>query len=416
MKIKRTYVFTIAMMIFNYIMANDLKCGDVFEYTSGENTLFCQVKKECSDTKGEVNIIKQLNTIKYPAENYYTSDKEPKGKLIIQDVVTDPNGKEYNVISIEASAFSTCKKITEVEINCREIGSYSFSKCDQLNKITIGDNVKSLKRGAFFRCAIKSVNLNKITDIQLDDIQPFTFCENLEEIYVPDSNDALVAIDNVLFTKDMSHLITFPSSVDFNSWQGFPSQLTAIQQGAFINLNAEKLTIPSILGNKSDSYISAFINSTIEVLWVNGNNIPTSAFSNSTIKQIHIGADVKKLHGSCFFTYGLKDIYLYGTELPEMDSDNFCEDFCFHETKDVTLHVRPGYNLPSKIAADYHKWAVFTNVVEDITAVPTEVSIPHLSESSISNQNIYTLSGHKSPNCNRGIKIINGKKVLMNEP
>lgn len=385
--------------------------GDVFEYQSGENVLFCRVDKICNDTSGKVTIIRSPKSSGSAEDSDNAqAEREPNGKLVIPSVLTMQNGDEYEVVALERSAFASCTGITEVEINCKEIAPNAFFNCKNLQKVVFGDNVESLGSAAFAKSAITSVNLNRIRKIQYDSMQPFCLCEGLREIIVPEYNDSFVSVDNVLYSEDMQNLIVFPSSVDISLWSGFHPNLVKVAPWAFINLQAKSLRIPASLGNIKNSYQYAFCNSKIDTLYVDGAYVSKGAFMNSVIKQIAIDYNVKWMGGECFLITGLEDLYLYGIDLPELEYSSLEEAFCFSDIDKAILHVLPGFDLPAKITADIHKWSYFVNVVEDITAVPTQIQTVNMTSSTTASP-AYNLSGQRVGNDYHGLMIRDGKKI-----
>lgn len=81
----------------------------------------------------------------------------------------------YNVIAIEAKAFSKYTKVTAVIIGggVRNIGSNAFSKCSKLTRVTIGKDVTGIGPNAFASC--KKLTTVKINSTGLQAIGKTTF-------------------------------------------------------------------------------------------------------------------------------------------------------------------------------------------------------------------------------------------------
>lgn len=401
-----------AMLMSNSIFADNLKFGDKFWYVSGENSICCLVTKECSGGKGTVDIVKQNDFDTYAeTQNYFDAAHEPKGKLVIPAVVTDESGNEYDVKHVYGSAFYNCLKLTELEVNAEEIWSWAFSFCENLEKVTIGDNVSSIS-DSFWHTKIKAINLNHVTETLGNN--PFGYCECLEEISKAEDNVAFAVVDGVLYTGDKKTLLCFPSKKDFASWTGFPNETEKIAEEAFGYVQMDKLVIPASVADSYYSHISAFECCSPKVVYANGRYMCASTFTSvETIEELHI-AETVQLIGQLYINCGekIKDVYLYGTELPNWEYGSTYTYASLKGCYNATLHVKPGCDMPAKIAADTDKWANFKNVVEDITSVPGELtSIVHVNTSA-DNTAAYSLTGMKVDDNYHGIVIINGKKVL----
>lgn len=104
------------------------------------------------------------------------------------------------------------------------IADYAFSPAPQLVTITIGDAV--------------------------EEIQPSTFsqCEALQALKVSDQNAHLAAVDGVLFTKDMTTLLSYPVKRDGRTYE-VPEGVTTLADMAFANVvyGIYSLTLPESL-------------------------------------------------------------------------------------------------------------------------------------------------------------------------
>jgi len=404
----------LAMMISTGLMADGLKNGDIFEYVSGENTLFCRVDKVCDDSMGTVTIVAQMENVDYHTTgNRFKEDHQPQGKIVVPAVVSDPDGYEYEVSKIKDYVFQYCHNICEAILNCKEIGFCSFAECSNLQKVTLGDNVKKMSAAAFRSTAITSINMNNVSQLSAG-AQPFMKCKGLKEIIVPEDNEAFVSVDNVLYSKDMTQLVAVPC-IDIEEWVGQSTLLTKIYPGAFNCIKIDRLTIPSYWGDDLDFY--NFVECQIDTVYINGTYVSTGAFWNTSINHIHIGPEVKMLGDRAFLLKGkTEDIYLYGSELPDMNWLAGYDACSLAITTTAKVHVIPGYDMLNKIADSKLKWDVFENVVEDITFIPSEITSGATNISSIpltspSTTLQFNLSGQRVTDSYRGLIIKDGKKM-----
>lgn len=147
--------------------------------------------------------------------DYHRSD------IIIPSTVTY-EGSEYTVTKISSGAFSEPGLISVyVPGTFRTLEPYTFNGCSDLRMVTLGEGVESISN-CFKSCGkLESVHLpSTMKSIR----NSFENCGSLSEITVSGSNPNLMAIDNVLFSKDGSTLhyyacgktdvsYTLPSSV-----------------------------------------------------------------------------------------------------------------------------------------------------------------------------------------------------------
>lgn len=112
----------------------------------------------------------------------------------------------------------------------KSIASYAFSNNNSLHKVIIGDSVTSITNFAF-------ANLNKLDTIVLgrsvNRIDPFAFSglSSLKGYIVHIENKSFKAIDGVLFNKDQTHLMKYPSGKE-GDYQ-IPNTVLDIESYAF---------------------------------------------------------------------------------------------------------------------------------------------------------------------------------------
>ena len=141
-----------------------------------------------------------------------------------------------DVKSIGDSAFSSCYGFTSLIIpdSVTSIGINAFLGCNNISSITIPDSVVSLGRGAFDRCsAATTITIGK--SVKKIDISTFNECDKVESIYIPagvtqiessafsdcyslkefvvdENNKNYISEQGILFNKDKTQLVKYPSS------------------------------------------------------------------------------------------------------------------------------------------------------------------------------------------------------------
>ncbi len=110
------------------------------------------------------------------------------------------------------SAFSSCYGLTEISVSegVTAIGDYAFSSCSGIERIKIPASVVDIGRGAFDSCG------------------------SLKSIEVDPKNENYISEDVVLFSKDKSILMYYPTGKD-NTEYSIPSEVASINEYAFYN-------------------------------------------------------------------------------------------------------------------------------------------------------------------------------------
>lgn len=170
------------------------------------------------------------------------------------------------------------------------IATRAFYDAGELVSLKIPDTVTIIGKGAFHYCF-------KLTDITLPDsiteIKPYSFgyCRSLTNIYVDSNNSNFCDINGVVFNKDKTILVQYPTGKN-NSSYTIPDTVETIGEYAFITCEAlESLIIPESV-----------------------TSIGQLAFSYSSIKTLYIPTSVKLIDDRALDNTSLTDIYYSGTE------------------------------------------------------------------------------------------------------
>lgn len=143
---------------------------------------------------------------------------------------------------------SNCPNLAELRIpeSVKSIHCFAFSGCESINNIFIPRNVEYVDGSSFAGCNIKAFE-------------------------VAEDNPYLVAQDGIIFSKDMSELVAFPSAYEGDSYS-IPTSVKTIGFGAFMDCHLKHINIP-------DSVVT----------------IEDDAFSNTEIIKVVIPDSVKKI-------------------------------------------------------------------------------------------------------------------------
>lgn len=173
------------------------------------------------------------------------------GEMEMLAFSTPPWGRSFDKVIIEDGITSIAPTafngsiMTEIEIadSVTSIGNFAFLSCENLTEITLPKNLTEISLYAF--CYCYSLD-NIIIPASVTSIGngPFFGCDSMTEIIVEEENDNFVSVDGVLYTKDMTKLVSYPTGkadIDYTIAEG----VTEIVGGSFgSNDNLVNLVIP----------------------------------------------------------------------------------------------------------------------------------------------------------------------------
>ncbi|MBE6574120.1 MAG: hypothetical protein E7652_06985 [Ruminococcaceae bacterium] len=150
------------------------------------------------------------------------------------------------VESIGFYSFGACRKLASITLPSTlvTIGDNAFNYCEALNSITFPSALVSIGEEAFYDC-------NSLTTVSIPagvthiGIGAFYYCDKLTAINVDAANTMYTSVDGVLFNKDKTIMLAYPSGKPGDSYV-VPSTVTAIEKYAiYFPKNLLKLTIPA---------------------------------------------------------------------------------------------------------------------------------------------------------------------------
>ena len=152
-----------------------------------------------------------------------------------------------SVTSIGDCAFDYCTSLTNITIrdSVTSIGIYAFHLCRSFTSITIPDSVTSIGEGAFEIC-------ESLTNITIPDsvtsIGDLAFygCDNLESITVDENNENYCSDNGVLFNKDKTILLQYPTGKT-NTFYKLPDSVKTISQESFKKCFLQTIVLPASL-------------------------------------------------------------------------------------------------------------------------------------------------------------------------
>lgn len=167
------------------------------------------------------------------------------------------------VTSIGNSTFKDCSNLKSVKIpnSVTSIGEGAFNGCESLAGITIPNSVSSIGYGAF-RCCCSLTSITIPSSVTSIGDYAFSHCSRLTKITVDADNANYSSVDGVLFDKDKTELLCYPTgktgtsytipnsvnSIGVVAFHGcssimivmFPSSVTAVDEYAFFGCSSLK--------------------------------------------------------------------------------------------------------------------------------------------------------------------------------
>ncbi len=155
-----------------------------------------------------------------------------------------------SVTRIKSYSFAYCSGLTEISLenSITNIEGFAFYNCDSLTALSIPDSVVSIKENSFGFCDnLTYVTIGKSL-VSFNDFS-FYWCTKLTSIKVDDNNTYFSDIDGVLFNKDCTELIQYPTGRIDESYS-IPNTVQKHPAGQVI-AGYDSKTAPSIAVPKS---------------------------------------------------------------------------------------------------------------------------------------------------------------------
>lgn len=305
-------------------------------------------------------------------------DSKYTGDVVIPEEVTYGN-RTFSVTQIGGSAFQYCTSLTSVTIpnSVTEIGGNAFEGCANLTSVTIGNSVTVMASYAFSGCtSLASITIpNSVTYIGTG---TFYECTGLTSVTIEDGPSTLTlnySYDEVGFYEDRVY-----GTVLLHDYLG--TFASCPLKSVYVGRNLDyKVTSP-------------------RYRW----DIYYSPFSYQGLTKLTIGSSVTTIGEYAFFECRkLENIICLAKTPPAVTRDCF-QNYEYDFNYNATLYVPVGTS--SAYASD-EVWKNFLikegvpNAIKDITVDPNGEST------------IFNLQGQRLAQPQKGINIINGKKVLV---
>ena len=232
-----------------------------------------------------------------------------------------------SLTSIDKSVFSGCSSLTSVDIpkSVTSIGDAAFRGCSSLTFVDIPSSVNVIGSFAFADCGLTAVNISY--GVKYIANQAFAYCKNLTSVIIPES---VTSTGQLIFL--WCENLTSAT---------IPNSLTSTGNGMFSCCRGlTSVTIGKGL-TSIDGMFSGCSSLTSITIPENITSIDKYAFSDcSALANVIIGKGVTNIGSRAFHKCtGLKEIYCYAEEIPEVSSDAFTLAYGYLDRSYIILVV-----------------------------------------------------------------------------
>ncbi len=138
-----------------------------------------------------------------------------------------------------------------IEDGVTSIGRYAFHGCSSMTSVTIPDSVVNIGLFAFGSCNSLMTAAIPASVASIGG-GPFNNCTSLTDITVDSGNENYVAVDGVLFSRDMTLLVQYPAGKTEDGYD-VPEGVTNIGENGLAYTNLERVSIPAGVTNIEDA-------------------------------------------------------------------------------------------------------------------------------------------------------------------
>lgn len=351
-------------------------------------------KKEAEVTNGPDS---EVSTFDNTSLTYYTNT------VTVPQSVTY-NGVTYKVTSIGKGAFAVNRRLKKVNLpeSVVSIQDNAFTCCDDMQSIYIPKSVKYIEYGAFYGCiGLNSVVVDK-------DNKNYDSRNNCNGIIETETSELIFGNQNTKIPNSVTRIGEWAfAGQSLLTTIDIPNSVTSIGSWAFDESGLKSMVMPN-------SIIALGIN-----VFMNCRAMETLVFSESleiipgfllnqchALKSITIPASVKVVEEYALaYCNNIQSITFLSTTPPTIFSGSF--EAHYHNYA-ITIHVPEGCRDTYE---DSTVGQPFTNIVDDVK-ISTGISNATLCNTDTASR-IFRLNGTRVSSLQKGINIVNGKKVVV---
>ncbi|HEY3856570.1 MAG TPA: leucine-rich repeat domain-containing protein [Verrucomicrobiae bacterium] len=267
--------------------------------------------------------------------------------IVISDSVTNIESEAFegtplttvtipgSVTSLSESLFGGCAFLASVTIpnSVTNIGDDAFGSDNNLNNVIIPDSVLSIGNNAFFNCGgLSTIKIPaSVTNIG---IGPFEGCGTMKTILVNPNNPSYSSVGGVLFNKNQSLLVQYPSGISGS--YVIPGTVSIIGAQAFASCSGlNGVTIPNSVTEIGSSAFLQCQNLTGVTIPNSVTLMDSQAFDGSGLTSIVIPSSITALADSVF------DDCVSLTSVTIPDSVTRIEAYAFQSCFNLTSIIIP---------------------------------------------------------------------------
>lgn len=283
----------------------------------------------------------------------------------------------YSVIGILGDSFCYSRSLNWVTIpnSVTFIERHAFKDCSGLTRVTFGNGITNIANEAFSGCtSLTNVNLpSSLTDFGT---AVFENCSTLTAINVATDNPNYRSIGGVLFSKDKTTLVAYPSGKQ--GTYTIPSSVTNIETDAFYTCsNLTSVTIPNSV--TSIGAYAFFLCSNLASITCFATEPPTcgnnSVFDDRSI-TVYVPAGSVEVYKTRLVWKKLNIQPLPAYTITWLNSDSTLIDQTIVELESLPTHEDPTKPSTTEYAYTFTGWEpAITPVSGDATYIATYDSI-----------------------------------------
>ena len=346
-------------------------------------------------------------------------------------------GTTYNVMGIEEGAFKNCTDLTSVTITSGKtfIGKSAFSGCVNLTDVNIPDGIVSVGAEAFMNCKKLTYIIIPESVLEIGD-KAFYGCTDMTEVLM-NSETPIEITENTFPNRFNTTLyVPFCCKEDFEAapyWQDFKeiieqtTKKNIVIDGIRYQLNSETITAKVIINPDSPYTGSINIPASVRAYYrtFKVTSVGSNAFIyNSDLISVSIPEGVSSIGTNAFQgCTGLTSVTLPSSltiidNYAFYDCSNLKTILCYAEEPPIVGNdVFKGVNV-SKVALYVRDESVELYKAHDVWKQFFMDTITGINEINNGQQStditpIYNLAGQRLQKMQKGINIVNGKKIFV---